>query len=84
MFIVFALSDLSQAQPALLKKSFPDIFILMGKIIERKNLDEESIRGIAYEILIFYSIINYFIKYICWPQHGIIVLSQNKILKDVD
>jgi hypothetical protein len=34
---LFALSDLAQIQPAMLKKNFQDIMILMGKIIENKK-----------------------------------------------
>ena len=49
---LFALSDLAQVQPAMLKKSFGDIMILMGKIIENKNLDEDSLRGVAFEVII--------------------------------
>ena len=49
---LFALSDLAQVQPAMLKKSFRDIMILMGKIIENKNLDEDSLRGVAFEVII--------------------------------
>ena len=49
---LFALSDLAQVQPALLKKNFKDIFILMGKIIEKKDYDEDSIRGVAYEVIL--------------------------------
>ena len=49
---LFALSDLAQIQPAMLKKNFRDIMILMGKIIENKNLDEDALRGVAFEVII--------------------------------
>ncbi len=49
---LFALSDLAQTQPIMLKKSFSDLYILMGKIIERKDLDEDSMRGVSYEVLL--------------------------------
>jgi len=49
---LFSLSDLAQTQPIMLKKSFSDIYILMGKIIERKDLDEDSMRSVSYEVLL--------------------------------
>jgi hypothetical protein len=49
---LFALSDLAQVQPAMLKKHFQDIMVLMGKIIEKKDLDDDSIRGVAYEVIV--------------------------------
>ena len=49
---LFALSDLAQIQPAMLKKNFTDIMILMGKIIENKKLDDDALRGVAYEVIV--------------------------------
>ena len=49
---LFALSDLAQIQPAMLKKNFQDIMILMGKIIESKNLDDDAVREVAYEVIV--------------------------------
>ena len=49
---LFALSDLAQVQPAMLKKNFPDIMILMGKIIEKKELDDDALRGVAFEVIV--------------------------------
>ena len=49
---LFALSDLSQVQPAMLKKNFQDIMILMGKIIENKELDDDALRGVAFEVIV--------------------------------
>ncbi len=49
---LFALSDLSQVQPAMLKKNFSDIMILMGKIIEKKELKEDAVRGVAFEVIV--------------------------------
>ena len=49
---LFALSDLAQVQPAMLQKNFQDIMILMGKIIENKKLDDDALRGVAFEIIV--------------------------------
>jgi len=49
---LFALSDLAQIQPAMLKKNFQDIMILMGKIIENKKLDDDALRGVAFEVIV--------------------------------
>jgi hypothetical protein len=49
---LFALSDLAQVQPAMLKKNFQDIMILMGKIIENKKLDDDALRGVAFEVIV--------------------------------
>ena len=46
-----SLNDLSEYEPKILRKSFSDIFILMGKIIEDKEIDD-NLREIAYELLI--------------------------------
>ena len=45
-----SIQDLSLSQPNILRKNFNDIFILMGKIIEEKNL-EDIIREICFEVL---------------------------------
>ena len=50
---LFALSNLTQYQPAMLKKNFRDITILMSKIIENKNLeDDQNLREVAFEIIV--------------------------------
>ena len=50
---LFALSNLAQFQPAMLKKNFGDITILMSKIIENKNLeDDQNLREVAFEVLV--------------------------------
>ena len=50
---LFALSNLAQFQPAMLKKNFRDITILMSKIIENKNLeDDQNLREVAFEVLV--------------------------------
>ena len=50
---LFALSNLAQFQPAMLKKNFRDITILMSKIIENKNLeDDQNLREVAFEIIV--------------------------------
>ena len=46
-----SLNDLSEYEPKILRKSFSDIFILMGKIIEDKEIDD-NLREISYELLI--------------------------------
>jgi len=46
-----SLNDLSNCEPKILRKSFNDIFILMGKIISDKNIDD-NLREISYELLI--------------------------------
>jgi len=46
-----SIQDLSNCEPKILKKSFNDIFILMGKIVEDKEADD-NIREIAYEIIV--------------------------------
>ena len=48
---LFALSDLAQTEPSSLKKNFSDIFILMGKIYEKKELDEDAIKNVSFEVL---------------------------------
>ena len=46
-----SLNDLSNCEPKILRKSFADIFILMGKIIEKKEIDD-SLREISFELLV--------------------------------
>ena len=46
----------------MLKKQFNDIYILIGKIVENKNLDEENLHSVAFEIL--FSIIEKYPKLI--------------------
>ena len=46
-----SLNDLSAMEPKILRKNFSDIFILMGKIIEEKDIDD-SLREISYELLV--------------------------------
>ena len=46
-----SIQDLSISEPNILRKNFNDIFILMGKIIEEKNF-EDNIREIGFEVLI--------------------------------
>ena len=50
---LFALSNLAQFQPAMLKKNFRDITILMSKIIENKSLeDDQNLREVAFEVIV--------------------------------
>ncbi len=49
---ITAISDLATAEPNILRKSFSDLFILMGKIIERKDYADETIRELAFEVII--------------------------------
>ena len=46
-----SLNDLANSEPKILRKNFNDIFILMGKIIENKQIDD-YLREISFEILI--------------------------------
>jgi hypothetical protein len=46
-----SIRDLSSCEPKILRKSFNDIYILMGKIINDKEVDD-SLREISYEIII--------------------------------
>ena len=51
---IFALGDLVNIQPALFKKSFNDLLILMGKIIESKDFvdEDENLRSMAFEVIV--------------------------------
>ena len=49
---LFALSDLASTEASMLKKSFSDIFILMGKIYEKNDLDEDAIKNVSFEVLL--------------------------------
>ena len=46
-----SIQDLSNCEPKLLRKNFNDIFILMGKIIDNTEVDD-NLREIAYEIIV--------------------------------
>ena len=46
-----SLQDLSNAEPKILRKSFNDIFILMGKIVQDKEVDD-NLREISFEIIV--------------------------------
>ena len=46
-----SLNDLSTCEPKILRKSFSDLFTLMGKVIENKSIDD-NLRDIAFELLI--------------------------------
>ena len=46
-----SIQDLSNCEPKILRKNFNDIFILMGKIIEDKEA-EDNLREIAFEIIV--------------------------------
>lgn len=46
-----SLNDLSNSEPKILRKSFSDLFTLMGKVIENKTIDD-SLREIAFELLV--------------------------------
>lgn len=47
-----AISDLASAEPNILRKSFNDLFILLGKVSENKDLSEQSLRELAFEIIV--------------------------------
>ena len=63
----------------MLKKSFSDLYILMGKIIERKDLDEDSLRSVSYEVLL--SIIEKYPKVISEDEERLNKLLINSIFK---
>jgi hypothetical protein len=46
-----SIQDLSNCEPKILRKNFNDIFILMGKIVEDKECDD-NLREIAFEIIV--------------------------------
>ena len=46
-----SIKDLSNCEPKILRKNFNDIFILIGKIIEDQEV-EDNLREIAYEIMV--------------------------------
>ena len=46
-----SIQDLANCEPKILRKNFNDIFILMGKIIEDKEA-EDNLREIAFEIIV--------------------------------
>ena len=46
-----SIQDLSNCEPKILRKNFNDIFILMGKIVEDKEADD-NLREIAFEIIV--------------------------------
>ena len=85
---LFALSDLAQVQPAMLKKNFQDIMILMGKIIENKKLDDDALRGVAFEVIV--SIIESHPKVICEDKEKLSLLINSiyryamEIEEDID
>lgn len=49
---LMAISDLVTSEPNILRKSFPDLFILLGKVIENKSLEESNLRDLSFEILV--------------------------------
>ena len=49
---IMALSDLANSEPNILRKWFGDLFILLGKISEKKDLDEQSLRDLGFEIIV--------------------------------
>lgn len=49
---LMAISDLASSEPNILRKWFADIFILLGKVIENKNLEESNLRDLSFEIIV--------------------------------
>jgi hypothetical protein len=47
-----AISDLASSEPNMLRKWFSDVFILMGKISEQKDLTEQNLRDLSFEIIV--------------------------------
>lgn len=46
------ISDLANSEPNLLRKWFSDVYILLGKVIENKDLDGTNLRDLAFEIIV--------------------------------
>ena len=76
-----SIQDLSISEPKILRKNFNDIFILMGKIVEEKDF-EENIREICFEILV--SIIEKIPKVIDDEKLKILVQSLFKYAMELD
>lgn len=47
-----AISDLSSAEPNILRKWFSDLFILLGKVTEQKDLEDQNLRELSFEIIV--------------------------------
>merc|ERR1712032_1788022 len=47
-----SLSDISVMYPLMLKNHFNDLFILMGRIVEKKDFLDENIRELSLEIIV--------------------------------
>jgi len=47
-----AISDLASSEPNILRKWFSDVFILMGKISEQKDLIEQNLRDLSFEVIV--------------------------------
>lgn len=49
---LMSISDLATAEPNILRKSFGDLFILLGKVAEQKDLTEQNLRELSFEIIV--------------------------------
>ena len=76
-----SIQDLSISEPKILRKNFSDLYILMGKIFEEKEF-EENIREISFEIII--SIIEKIPKIIDDEKLKILVQSLFKYAMELD
>ena len=47
-----AIIDICSNQPHLFKKSFPDLFILMGQVSEHQEFDDENLRELGFEVIL--------------------------------
>eukprot|EP00340_Litonotus_pictus_P012553 CAMPEP_0170535624 /NCGR_PEP_ID=MMETSP0209-20121228/101705_1 /TAXON_ID=665100 ORGANISM="Litonotus pictus, Strain P1" /NCGR_SAMPLE_ID=MMETSP0209 /ASSEMBLY_ACC=CAM_ASM_000301 /LENGTH=1014 /DNA_ID=CAMNT_0010836917 /DNA_START=614 /DNA_END=3658 /DNA_ORIENTATION=- len=49
---LMSISDLASSEPNILRKWFSDIFILLGKVAEQKDLEEQNLRELSFEIIV--------------------------------
>lgn len=49
---IMTISDIIEVMPGLLKANFSDLFILMGKVSENKDIIEGNIREMGFEIIV--------------------------------
>lgn len=47
-----AISDLASAEPNILRKWFGDLFVLLGKVTEQKDLEDQNLRELSFEIIV--------------------------------
>ena len=47
-----AILDICESEPNLLRRSFSDLYILMSKIMGKRDFADESLRELGFEIII--------------------------------